>query len=316
MMQMRSRECPVCQRPTSTTVWTDAHFNPEKLSGFSFASRKSPEFMHFRLVRCLECHVLFTHPAPTVQWLQDNYQSASFDAGNESRLAARSYARHIPSRILQSAVKAGALDIGSGDGAFLEQLLALGFTDVCGIEPSHAPIEQASEKIRLHLKNGVFTGTEVAASSQSLITCFQTLEHVDQPAELCRKAFRLLQPGGAFYAVVHNHRALSARILGTRSPIFDIEHLQLFDRRSLLKLFQLSGFEFIEIRSFCNHYPLSYWLRLFPLPAVIKQRILDILRFFSLENRSLSICPGNLSVVGYKPVLGYVDHVGKLHEKG
>ncbi len=40
----------------------------------------------------------------------------------------------------------GALDIGTGDGAFLAELLRAGYTDVIGIEPSSAPIEAAAPK--------------------------------------------------------------------------------------------------------------------------------------------------------------------------
>lgn len=300
-MQMRARECPVCQRVTTTQVWTDSQFNPEQMNGFSFASRKKPEYMHYRLVRCTECNLLFADTAPETDWLHSCYQAASFDSGGESRLAAQSYARHIPLQIRQNISLEGALDIGSGDGAFLEQLLALGFKSVLGIEPSHAPIEQASTTIRPHLREGIFKGDEVPPSSQSLITCFQTLEHVDKPSKLCQQAFQLLHPGGALYVVTHNYRALPARILGTKSPIFDIEHLQLFDRKSLLSLFHGAGFESVEVKSFCNHYPLSYWLRLFPLPESIKQRLLSGLKFFGLENRCVSLCPGNLSAVGFKP---------------
>ena len=52
-----------------------------------------------------------------------------------------------------------------------------------------------------------------------------------------KEAFRILKPGGAIFLIGHNRRrSLSARLLGRRSPIFDIEHLQLFSPRSLRQL--------------------------------------------------------------------------------
>jgi hypothetical protein len=54
------------------------------------------------------------------------------------------------------------------------------------------------------------------------------MEHVLDPKVIALPAFRLLRPGGAFVTVTHDHRGRLNRLLGRRSPIIDIEHLQLF----------------------------------------------------------------------------------------
>ena len=123
-----------------------------------------------------------------------------------------------------------ALDIGAGDGAFLEELLALGFQSVVGVEPSEAPIAAAKPTIRGYLKCGIFAAEQFAAESLDLITCFQVIEHVWDPVKIAADAHALLKPGGLFVIVAHDRRAFSARVMGTKSPIFDIEHLQLFDQ--------------------------------------------------------------------------------------
>jgi len=54
--RMETRACPVCGAgPDLTTVFLDASFDPTKLTAASFASRKTPEFMSYRLLRCMGC---------------------------------------------------------------------------------------------------------------------------------------------------------------------------------------------------------------------------------------------------------------------
>ena len=127
----------------------------------------------------------------------------------------------------------------------------------------------------------MFDPHDFVADSLSLVTCFQTIEHVDHPLRLCQAAFHLLRPGGALLVIGHNRRSLSARVLGRRSPIFDIEHLQLFSPRSLLNLLEAAGYRDVRVTRVINRYPLSYWARLFPMPFRIKSRLIRL-----LENRN------------------------------
>ena len=89
------------------------------------------------------------------------------------------------------------MHIGTRDGAFLVELLATGFEDVVGIEPSSAPIEAASRSTRPLIRQDIFRGDSFAPESLSLITCFQTIEHLADPLTFCRDAWRTLKPGGA-----------------------------------------------------------------------------------------------------------------------
>jgi hypothetical protein len=63
------------------------------------------------------------------------------------------------------------------------------------------------------------------------------------------------QSGGLFVIVAHDGRAFSARVMGTKSPIFVIEHLQFFDRSTGATLLRTTGFESIAISSLRNRQP-------------------------------------------------------------
>jgi 2-polyprenyl-3-methyl-5-hydroxy-6-metoxy-1,4-benzoquinol methylase len=182
----------------------------------------------------------------TPQTLAKAYEGAAFDSDAESRYASLTYGRLLARVKATLPNRVGAIDIGTGNGAFLEQLLAQGFSDVVGVEPSRAPIQAAKAHIRPLIRSGPFEFRKADDGRFSLVTCFQTLEHLYDPLAFCRYAHAILKENGAILLVCHDRRALSAKLLGTKSPIFDIEHLQLFSPRSLRHLLERRAFRAYE----------------------------------------------------------------------
>src|SRR5260221_10652077 len=230
---MVTRACPVCGSETEHRVFLDAAFDPNALDSFAFSSRKLPEYMHYRILECTGCDLLYANPLPTQRALEEAYHEAAFDSAEEAHHASVTYAEFLPGIVDKLAERGAAVDIGTGDGAFLEQLSRYGFGRIVGVEPSAAPVEAAKSAIRPLIRQTPFRVGDFDKGSFSLVTCFQTMEHIYDPMALCRDAHDLLQEGGALFLVCHNRRALSARLLGQKSPIFDIEHLQLFSPKSL-----------------------------------------------------------------------------------
>jgi SAM-dependent methyltransferase len=294
------RTCPLCGGEDAT-VMAEATIDERKLTASAFASRKLPEYMHSRMVECRLCGMLYANPVLRQEALAEAYEDASFDSGAESQLAAVTYTALLEPHLNTLPSRKSALDIGAGDGAFVEQLLAQGFTEVVGVEPSKAPIEAAKPSIRGYLKCGIFAPEQFAPESFDLITCFQVIEHVWDPAKIARDALGLLRPGGLFFLVAHDRRAFSARVMGTKSPIFDIEHVQLFDRSTGTALLRNAGFASIKVSSVRNKYPIDYWLKLFPLPRLVKSAVRWLARISGIGRLLLSLPAGNLAVVGQKP---------------
>ncbi|MEY2724157.1 MAG: hypothetical protein RLZZ458_24 [Planctomycetota bacterium] len=273
-MAMNSqRSCPICGTAEYSRVYAERNIDESQLSSFSFASRKVPEYMHHRLQHCERCDLLFAVPQESLN-LGEAYEQASFDSGRESAFAAVTYRRVLGAVLRGLPHREGLLDIGAGDGAFLKEMLPEGFREVIGLEPSAAPMQAADSSVRGLLRQGMFEPGIFEEQRFSLITCFQTIEHVPDPLALCEEAQRLLKPGGVLAIIAHNRRGLVNRLLGRKSPIFDVEHLQLFSQRSIVALLESAGFSSVAATGFSNTYPLSYWARLFPLPAGIKRPVM------------------------------------------
>jgi SAM-dependent methyltransferase len=296
------RACPVCQTDHHLAhVYLEDNIDPKKLSSYSFASRKTPEFMTHRLMQCPMCDLVYVSEPPAEDELLHAYHVAAYDSKDEANDAASAYMQAMRTLLQNMRNKQRALEIGTGTGIFLELLQNAGFHEAIGVEPSKAAIEAAPPYRRAWILEGKFDESDFESQSFDLICCFMTLEHVRDPKLLADAAFRLLRPGGAFITVTHNYRSIVNSLLGRRSPIIDIEHMQIFSDKSIRYLFGVVGFESIVASAFVNTYTVSYWVRLAPLPPRVKSLLMRIIRRVHWEQWKLGVNVGNTITVGFKP---------------
>jgi len=294
------RPCPVCGGHDHSP-FADERIGESQVTAFTYASRKQPEFMCLRLVRCEGCDLVYAPTPPAPEFLQSAYSEAAYDSGEEARAAASSYARALSRDIATLSGRSAAVDVGAGSGALLPWLREQGFSPVIGIEPSQAAIAAAPPYVAPMLRPGMFNPDLIGDVSPLLISSFMTLEHLSDPGVFVRNAFDVLEPGGMIAIVVHNWRAPLNRLLGLRSPIIDVEHLQLFSPQSLHALLAGAGFQDIEQRAISNSYPLRYWLRLTPLPAWLQSGLVPLMERIHLAKVPLPMRVGNRLAVGWKP---------------
>lgn len=298
---MTPRACPVCNTTSSVAhLFLKENINPAMLSEFSFASRKAPEYMCHQMVQCPICDLVYVDSPPASEILAEAYHVAEYDSNEEAKDAACAYARAIAPVLGQLTRREAALEIGTGTGVFLEHLASAGFRELVGVEPSTAAIAAAPLERRGWIRKGIFVEADFEAESFDLICCFMTLEHVRDPGDIARAALRLLRPGGVFLTVTHDYRSLVNRLLGKRSPIIDIEHMQLFSRDSIIELLCRAGFKKVNVASFTNRYSLRYWARLAPLPSGLKNIFARLFELPWTHEKKLSLNVGNILAWGFK----------------
>jgi SAM-dependent methyltransferase len=292
--EFQSRACPVCGSTDDSRVFTEKTLDDSTWKELSFSSRKLPEYLVHRMIECPDCDVVYASPAPHEEVLEQAYRAAPFVSADESAFAAETYRRLLRPLLKQLSDRSNALDVGASDGTFLAALLDEGFRDVVGIEPAAASAEAAPERVRNRIRVEPFRRATLAGERFNLITAFQTLEHVSNPIEVVSDAYALLEEGGAILVVVHNRRALLSRLMGPRSPILDVEHVQLFSPRSIRELLRRAGFEDIRVAGVTNRYPVRYWLKIAPLPTGLKRSLLKTLEHSRIGSVPISFRPGNL----------------------
>jgi len=296
-----ARLCPLCGAgPDQAEPFLSDTRDESRVSASSFASRKVPEYMSHAMVRCRSCDLAYVDRPPSVASLAASYHEADYDSAEEAEDAADAYARALQPVLRLLKGRDAALEIGTGTAAFLERLRTFGFATLVGVEPSSAAIAAAPSHRKSWIRECIFEEKNFESESFDLICCFMTLEHVQDPGALIASAYHLLKPGGAFVAVTHDRRALLNRLLGRRSPIVDIEHMQLFSADSSRRLLQHNGYDAVDGASFRNSYRPSYWLRLAPMPDGLKGALTRMLRGSWLDRRRLPVNVGNFMSWGFK----------------
>ena len=296
-----ARPCPVCNTGSDEAMlFAEENIDRGKLSPFSFASRKEPEFMCHRLVQCPTCDLVYVDQPPSADELAHAYHVAEYDSSEEAGDAALAYMRALEPTLRKLNRRQKALEIGTGTGIFLEHLHRAGFSELIGVEPSSAAIAAAPPHRRSWIRETIFDERDFAPASFDLICCFMTMEHVPDPIAISQAAFRLLRRGGAFVTVTHDYRSRVNRLLGKRSPIVDIEHMQLFSARSVQELFAASNYADITVQPFVNRYAFRYWLRLAPMPHGLKRALLALMRPLHADRIKIGINVGNLITAGFK----------------
>ena len=294
-MRSSTRRCPCCG--DFGKLKFSGKVDELLLSSSSYSSRKIPELMHYPYLECINCRTLFVENLPSSEFLQSSYNEAEFISRKDSVYAAQTYFDQLSRMNLLSYGR--LLDIGCSDGAFISKVESESAMSVLGIEPSIHAIENADRAIKDRIQHTTLERFE-GNSEINVVTCFQTVEHLNDLDGLITKSKKLLESQGHLALVCHDRFSIVNRILGEKSPIFDIEHLQILNKVGVKLLLERHGFVNVKVKSIANSYPIAYWLLLSPIPKIAKHFI-DVRRDKWYFSWGVRIRVGNILAVGQKP---------------
>ncbi|MDQ3239090.1 MAG: class I SAM-dependent methyltransferase [bacterium] len=136
------------------------------------------------------------------------------------------------------------LDIGCGLGAFLKEMLDLGY-EVKGTEWNNTASQVASEKIG----NGNVITSELSQISEKyhIITLWHVLEHNPTPIDLINEIKKLLQPHSLLFIEVPNSSSITIKSSQSNYAWYSIpEHVTYWNYQSLKYFADNNNFEILE----------------------------------------------------------------------
>ena len=298
---MHRTRCPISGEQDDATQIYAANFDTSLLSPAVFSARRLPDGIHYRIVRSNRSGLVRSDPIADTALAYELYAQSSFDYGDEVPWLKKTYGRYLDRVCALGCERGSLLDIGCGNGFFLECALESGFRDVRGIEPSHQAVDEAPRALRKRIVRDIMRPGIFGAQEFDAICMFHIFDHIPDPNELLFECLRILKPGGFILSLNHNVEAWSARLLGERSPIFDVEHTFLYSPATMQRIFLANGFKVIEQGNVWNSYSLVYLFHLVPLPPSLKSLGLQLLRALNLRRLPLTLPLGNIYLIARKP---------------
>lgn len=225
-------------------------------------------FYHsFRYVRCLKCSLIWMNPQLKNESQADDYEFIDWNAYQRfvADFRCRQFARDMAIIKKFSSPGGYLLDIGTGTGEFLEVVSKHGFI-AFGIEPSKRAGIEASKFG--YVLQGEFEALSLQENFFEVITLWSVLEHVTQPMDFLRKAFRLLKKDGLLaLRIPLNSSLLNFLCLGAYKlsghkiswPLrqfyqldWQSRHFFLFSEASLFLLLKKTGFQPFWMKKECG----------------------------------------------------------------
>ena len=296
--------CAICGTEGNSATVYPANFDAGAFTPEIFSARRNPDRIHYRLVSCLTCGLFRSDPVASDDVLSDLYARSEFHYGEETTSLSSTYGRYLAECARFWSRKDALLEIGCGNGFFLEEARRLGYATVRGVEPSTDAVAQAPPELRDAIVVDIMRPGLFEEQSFDVVCFFQVLDHLPDPGAVLRECFHILRPGGLVLCLNHDAGALSARVLKEKSPIVDIEHTYLYSRQTLARLLEAQGYTVRRGGAVRNTYSLRYLTHLLPLPGAVKRSTAAALHAARLESVRLSVKLGNQFMIAQRPESG------------
>ena len=291
---------PICESFGNSKQVYPSNVDTETINAEIFSARRLPDRQHYQWVRCLSCGLLRSDPVLEVN-LTQLYEESSFDYSTEVSGLKKTYLGLVKKAMGRSFPTHSIFEVGGGNGFFLEAAKDYGFKEIAGVEPSYAAISPAREDVKPFLIARMMSSSVLPSNSFQIGAMFHTLDHLQDPIQTLKDCLGALESGGTFVVAVHNERSWSARLLGERSPIIDVEHTYLYSLTTGIQIFEKAGFTNVRSGSYSNHYSLAYILHLLPISRKFRKFVLGSWVGNFLSKIKIIVPLGNMWIAGVKP---------------
>jgi SAM-dependent methyltransferase len=230
------KTCPVCHGEDSE-LYLDG--DDSGIQAESVGSSRTL-LSHGRILRCKGCGLGYRSFRPRDEELAALYRAAddsTYEAESPNRMRTALRHRRLVERYIAGDGGGGGgrslLDVGCASGAFLKVMEAAGWQGY-GVEPAAAQYGRA----KALLGEGARVQQCVLQDARfdtafDLITLFDVLEHVVDPAEFLKMTASHLVEGGHLLLNVPRIDSFASQVLRARWPLLLAEHLNYFTLESL-----------------------------------------------------------------------------------
>ena len=210
----------------------------------------------FVVVECNSCSLRFTQDVPDVASISPYYKSENYishtntSKGLINRLyqSVRKRTLKQKRKLIEKATgitKGNLLDVGSGTGAFANEMKMAGW-QVTGLEPDADARTVGKQLYNLELAD-INHFYKLPESSYDAITMWHVLEHVHDLQGYIAQLKSLLKENGKLFIAVPNYTSKDAAVYNEHWAAYDVpRHLYHFSPRSMKVLVEKHGLKIVQ----------------------------------------------------------------------
>lgn len=211
--------------------------------------------------RCNRCDTWVLNPVQGVDVYPGDYYggpSAKFSGWAQNLRSGFHHARACWVKKLLRQKNGFVYDVGCGDGLFLESAGQRGL-ETMGFEPETIPRKQAEKRLGKKLDQKLFQS--VGKRKLAAITCWQVIEHLENPIPFLRACRQHLQPEGLLALSTVNLDSYQSKCFGGNWLHLDPpRHLWVGAMQKIVRLIKASGYRIVKIRYNCLEFGPVGWL--------------------------------------------------------
>lgn len=202
----------------------------------------------YNINECLVCGFVYISPVPPNRILNKYYSRFDNNLQNKEEIIVNDSFRILDVIYKYKRHNKTLLDIGSGNGVFLENSKLYGF-EPFGLDISTKFISYFKNVLKIPLINADIRSYK-SKRRYDILTLNQVIEHFSDPANVIRNCYNLLNANGLISIATPNIQSFTSKI---RQKDFDYlippEHLSYFSINSLKSMLIRNKFRIVKIRT-------------------------------------------------------------------
>jgi len=298
MAAWKNINCAICGIANTEIIYNQKT-NYLELSELAFFARKFPKQIHSQIVQCKSCGLVFANPILDSKIISKLYSDANWFAEPQLENMKYDYLREIMAILPLLKSRDAMLEIGCADGFLLAEAGKL-FKKAVGVEPSKAAA--IAKLAGLNIIHDEFKPGLFEPKSFDFVCAFQVLDHLITPMESLLEIYKILKPGGIFLAVNHDIKSPLARLFGKNCAMYDIQHIYLFDTKTIRLFLENGGLEVLKAQDIKYTYRLDYAIKMLPFGENTRNNLIRLTKMLHLDSINFSMFGGNMVAVGKKPL--------------
>ncbi len=210
-----------------------------------------------QIVKCKKCGLKYVNPRLTDKEIVEAYSEGS-DELFISQAKGRELTFKKSLKLIDKFSKKGKiLDVGTAGGSFLKVARDDGW-EVEGVEPNKWLCNWSKEHYNLDIKQGTIYDQKFKDNEFDVVTLWDVLEHVTEPKKTLEECNRIIKKDGLLVVNYPDVGSAVAKLMGKRWIFYLSVHLFYFDKKTIRKILEETGFEVVKIKKHFQTLSLGY----------------------------------------------------------